>query len=502
MTVDKHTCLSRELTLPKLLLLLAEVVLFALLAVMASSHYGMADGARITAGFLVAYLIPRVVLMRARATSVTAAIILLLLALLFIYVDFKRLTIWTFFDGYTLQEPNIGGDGRAFYKWALHHYDGRYEDVKVVYPGFPMMMLAMWKVLGLNVVWPLAMNLMFTLTSVVLTGMTTRRLLSGRVSARPETLLWGGMALSALLLYYFVMGTAILKEGPIFISMAMAAYALASMSADDPERHRPWRDIILFVVACLMLGFVRTTCLYFVALGVVVVSLQHLQRDWRMSLAMLAVVAVSLFLGNMFSSYSFDRHAEIAGGGWNMQRFYVVGDSRSFYRELLDYYFLYPAWHKALMLPLTASVQFIIPLPWTYYETSHFINVLSRMTYGWYVVGGISLFYYLFVSWRRGANMGAWAWWAALSYAAIAYITAGSVARYVSPIQPLFVPVAMFVLCRLWEGHWRKAFLWWSVFYVILLATALVLSLEIQQATISKMLHTRSLVHYWQDIPY
>jgi hypothetical protein len=60
----------------------------------------------------------------------------------------------------------------------------------------------------------------------------------------------------------------------------------------------------------------------------------------------------------------------------------------------------------------------------------------------------------------------------------------------------------MFVLCRLWEGHWRKAFLWWSVFYVILLATALVLSLEIQQATISKMLHTRSLVHYWQDIPY
>ena len=490
------------MTLPRLLLLLAEVIMFAILAVAASSHFGLADGTRITAAFLVAYLIPRVVLTRARATSTTALVLLLLLAAFLLWVNYKRLTVWTFFDEYSLQEPNIGGDGRAYYKWALFKYLGNSEEIPIVYPGFPMMMLALWKVFGLNVVWPVALNTMFTLTSVVLTGMTTRRLLSWRVKARPETLLWGGMALSLLLFYYFMMGTAILKEASIFISTAMAGYVLASMGADDKERHSPWRDLVLLVMACLLLGFVRTTYLYFVALGVVVMSLGHLRRDWRMSLAMLAIIAVSLLLGNVFSSYSFDRHAEIAGGGWNMQRFYVVGESRSFYHDLLNYYFLYPTWHKVLMLPLTMSVQFVIPLPWTYYETSSTINVLSRMTYGWYVVGGISLFYFLYVSWRREGNMGYWPWWAALSFAAVSYVVAGSVARYVSPIQPLFVPVAMYVICRLWEGHWRRAFVWWSVFYVILVAATLLFCLEIQQAAISKMLHTRSLQHYLQGIPY
>ena len=490
------------MTLPRLLLLLAEVIVFAVLAVATSSHFGMADGARITGALLVAYLVPRLILTRARATSTTAIVILLLLTALLMWINYRRLAGWTFFDGYSLQEPNIGGDGRGFYKWAFLRYYGRPEDFPVVYPGFPVLMLALWKVFGVNVVWPVAMNTMFTLTSVVLTGMTTRRLLSWRVSARPETLLWGGMALSCLLIYYFIMGTAILKEASIFISVAMAGYALAAMGADDKERHHPWRDIILFVVACLLLGLVRTTFLYFIALGVVVMLLGHPRRDWRVSLAMLGIVALSLFLGNLFSSYSFDRHAEIAGGGWNMQRFFVVGDSRSFYHELLNYYFLYPAWHKALMLPLTLSVQFIIPLPWTYYETASTFNVLCRMTYGWYVVGGISLFYFLYVSWHRNGNMGAWPWWAALCYVALAYVMAGSVARYVTPVQPLFVPVAMYVLCRLWEGHWRKAFIWWSVIFVILMAAALVLCLEIQQATISKMLHTRSLVHYWKGIPY
>ena len=71
-----------------------------------------------------------------------------------------------------------------------------------------------------------------------------------------------------------------------------------------------------------------------------------------------------------------------------------------------------------------------------------------------------------------------------------------SVARYVSPIQPLFAPVAMYVICRLFEGRWRKAFMIWAVFFTVLLVSALLLCLEIQQAAISKMLHTQSLLHY------
>ena len=490
-------------SLPRLLLILVEVIALAVLAVSAVSHYGMADGARITVAYTVAYLVPRIVLTRARGTSTAALAILLLVAALMIYIDYLKLGFWTFFDGYSLQEPDIHGDGRIYYKWALNKYDGRVGPQNVIYPGYPMIILTLWKLFGVNVIWPQAMNLMCTLTGIVLTGLTTRRLLSHRVAASPRVLVAGGMALTCVLTYFLIMGTMIIKEGPVILSIAMAGYALASMAASDDERGHLVRDMVLMAVACAVLAIVRTTYLYFIAMGVVLLALPHWRRDWPKGLSMLAIIAVAVILGAMMSTHSFSRHAEVAGGGWNMQRFYVESESQQFYHDLLDYYFLRPFWYKALLLPLTMSVQFIIPFPWTYYDNSTFINLFSRMSYGWYLVGGTALFYYPLMSWRRGKdNMGTWPWWAAGCFAAIAWVMAGSVARYVTPIQPLFVPVAMCVLCRLREGRLRKAFAIWAVCFVILVAIALLFCLEIQQAAISKWLHTQSLVNYLNGRAY
>lgn len=491
-----------RLTLPHLLLILAEVIMLGVLATVSSSHFGLADGARITLSFLLAYLVPRLLLLRSRGSSTTACTILFLVAVLLCYFDYSRLLNWTFFDEFSLQRPNLHGDARVLYKWALNVFQGEEPIDHVVFPGFPMLMVGLWKIFGLNSLWPLSMNLMFTLTTVVLTGLTTRRILSQRVSASAQVLVAGGMLLTCLLIYFLTMCTAMLKEGSIAFSIAMSGYALSSMVAHDQERHHPWRDIVLFVVACALLGMVRTTYLYFILLGVIALSLPRLRRSWPVTLLMCAVVVLSLLLGDHFSSYSFDRHVEIAGGGWNMQRFFVISESQRFYHDLLNYYFLYPIWHKVLMLPLTMSVQFIIPLPWSYYETSSIINMLSRMTYGWYFVGGTAVFYYLYASWRRSMSMGAWAWWPALCFVVIAYVMAGSVARYVVPIQPLFVPVAMYVLCRLYEGRWRKPYIVWMIVFIVLLAVALCLCLEIQQCTFSKMFHTQSLVNYLKGLDY
>lgn len=491
-----------RLTMPQMLLLMAEVIAVAILAVVASSHFGLGGGARITVGYLGAYLVPRILLTRARGTSTTALVVLFLLALGLCYLNYSRLLIWTFFDEFSLQYPNLKGDARVLYKWALNVYQGVEPRDNVVFPGFPLFMVGLWKVLGLSAVWPQSMNLMFTLTSVVLTGMTTRRVLSHRVSVSQQTLVLGGMLLVCLLMFYMFMCTAMLKEASIALSVTMAGFALSSMVACDEERHHPWRDIVLFVLACILMGLVRTTYLYIILVGVIVLSLPHLRRDWMLALLMCGILIVSLVVGNYFSSYSFDRHAEIAGGGWNMQRFYVISESQRFYSEILDYYFLNPIWQKLLMLPLTVSVQFVIPFPWTYNENGTFLNQISRMTYGWYLLGGTSVFYYLYASWRRVGNMGAWAWWPALCYVAIAYVMAGSVARYVVPIQPLFVPVAMYVLCRLYERRWHRPFIIWMIVFIILLAIALLLCLEIQQGTISKMLHTQSLVNYWHGLEY
>ena len=497
----KTTSIKKDITLPTLLLL-AEVVLFAVLAVCSSRHFGLADGARITAAYLVAYLVPRIILTRARGTSIACQVILLLLAALLIYIDYSRLKFFTFFDGYSLQEPNLLGDGRTYYKWALYQYDGRIEPFNVMFPGFPMMMVVLWKIFGLSVVWPQAMNLMFTMTTVVLTGMTTRRLLSHRVKAKSSSLLACGMLLACMLTYFLVMSTTMLKEGTISLSMALAGFTLSSLESCDEERHHLRRDIFLFVLACVLLALVRTTYLYFIIIGVLLLALCHWRNQWRLLALMLCVIVLCVFLGNYFAYYSFERHVEIAGGGWNMQRFYVIGESQQFYHDLLNYYFLRPVWYKVLMLPLTMSVQFFIPLPWSYYDNPTFVNNVARLTYLWYFVGGTALFYYFVLSWRRNERLGVWTWWPALAFAALAYLMAGSVARYVVPILSLFVPVSVYVLCRVHEGHRRKAYLWWMVTLVIVIALVLLLCLEIQQGTFSKMLGTQSLVNYWKGLPY
>lgn len=476
------------LTMPRILLLIAEVIAFAILAWVATGRFGMSDGLGVTAAYAVAYAVPRLLLWRARGSSLGACVLLFVVAVFLMWLDVIRLTGWVEADGFSLQMPNLLNDARFYYKWALYHYNGSAESSSTVFPGFPLMMLALWKVFGLSAVWPQAMNLMFTLMSVVLTGMTTRRLLTGHVAASSRTLVLGGMAMTSMLVYYLVISTSLLKEGPICLAMAMAGYALASMAAVDEERHHAWRDLAVFVLACVLMGFVRTTYLYFIALGIVVMVIPHWRRDWMMALAMMATLLVALLVGDHYASYSFERHAEIIGGGWNMQRFYIKGESQILYRKVLDYYFLYSPWHRVLMLPLTMSVQFLIPLPWLYFERLYLLNIVSRLTWGWYLVGGTAMFYYVVMCWHRQGRVGLWPWWPALAFAVLAYVMAGSTARYVLPIEPLFVPVAMYVVCNLAEGRWRRQFKVWSVLFILLLALALTVCFMFQRGYIDRLL--------------
>ena len=466
--------------MPKMMLLLAEVIVFAILAVAATKHFGMNDGLKITVAYMFAYCVPRTVLKNARGTSTTAHFILLLLAIFILSLSFLRLQHWILADGYTLQYPNLQSDPRTYYKWALQYYQGKEPVGRVAFVGFSLMMVGLWKVFGLSVIWPQAMNIMFTLTSIVLTAMTTRRLLSGKVTMSAQGLLTCGILLTGGLIYYMAVGTMILKESSIYLGFSLAGFSLASMAAQDNERHRLWLDMVLFVLACILIAAVRTTYLYFIALGVIIMVLPHWRRDWMMAAFMLVVFLTTLMVGDHYSYYSFDRHVTIIQGGEAMQEIYVTSESQQYYNKILNNYFLYSPIHRIAVLPITVAVQFIIPFPWTFYEAHTFINTVSRLTWGWYLVGGIAMFYYLFLIWKRHMNMGAWAWWPALSFAAIAYIMAGSVARYVLPINPLFIPVAVFVLCKIHEGRYRKAFIAWTIIFITMLATALIFYHRIQ----------------------
>ena len=486
--------------MPRLLLLLAEVLLFSILAVVSSSHFGVHDGLRITLANIVAYLVPRTILHHARGTSVGAHVVLLVMTAFLLVINYLNLVEWTSFGGYTLHQPGFEGDALKYYKWAWHYYDHSVPWERVIFPGFPFLILCLFKVFGVNVIWPQAMNLMFTLTAVVMTGMTTRRLLSHRVKAMPSTLLTGGMLLYFMLTYNLMMSVSILKEGSITLAMTLAGFAMSSMAASDEERFQPWRDLLLMALACVLMGAVRTTYLYIVLAGIVVMALPHLRRNWVMALSMMALVGLALVVGNEFAAYSFDRHVKIVNGGWNMQRFYVIRGPQGFYPRLIGYYFLFSPLHRAAMLPLTASIQFFVPFPWLNGEDPTLFNYLCRFSYSWYLLGSTALFYYVVMSWRRLEHMGAWPWWPALAFVMLAYVMGGSITRYVLPVQPLFIPVAMYVLCRVFEGRRRKAYTWWMIVFVLVVAVVLLLCLELQEGAVSQALNTPSLIDFLKSL--
>jgi len=461
------------------LLMLAEVIAVALLAAAAVHTFGWSDGLSITISYFIAYLVPRIILTRSRGYTVAAGVILLAVTAVIVPFDLLRLAHWTQLDEFTLSFPNIQGDGRNYYKIALAMYNHTLTGKDtLIQPGFSMMIVGLWKLFGVSAVWPQAMNLMFTLTAVVLTGLTTRRLLTGRLSCQPSTLVVMGMALCAMLSHYLVIGTSILKEGTIFLAMSMAGFSLATMAAIDQERHLLWRDIILLLAAAVLMTIVRASYLYFLILGVVLMTLPHYRRDWPMAMGFIAMLVLLLIAGRFLELYSLERHSEVIGGGWNMNRFYINSEAQQPYKSLLGYYFLYSPLHRLLWLPIPLAAQYVSPLPWTHLDGISYFNLMSRCTWGWYAVGGISMFYYLVLSWRRHDNMGAWAWWPALVFAAIAHVMAGSVVRYVLPIQPLFVPVAAYVLGLLHQGKWRRQFTIWAIIYIVLMIAALVISIK------------------------
>ena len=461
--------MDNRLTMPGKLLLLAEALALAVLAIVATSHFGMADGMRITVAYLMAYLVPLILLKHVRGTSDGAHAVLFIVAVFISIVAYDCLVTWSAPESYSLQRPNLVGDARGYYKLALYEYDRSTEYEGVVFPGFSLMILVLWKIFGLSVIWPQAMNMMFTMLSVVFTGMMTRRVLAHRISVSPRTIVLCAMPLMCLLFFYITSGVTILKEGPSYLSIAMGGYALSSMVAADDERRHLWRDIAIFALACLLMAVVRTTFLYFLALGVVVMTLPNWRRDWVLALCLLVLIAILMVIGNYFAAYSFNRHAEILDGGWNMQR--AFNTDKAYNKSFLGFYFLYSPWHRILMLPITMAMQFILPFPVPWVPESdepYLLCFFTRMTYGWYLFGGTALFYCLFVSWRRHDNIGVWPWWPIIVYMCMAYVMGGTMARYMLPFQPLMVPMVLYVLYHVYQGRWRKSYFIW-IFTVLIL---------------------------------
>ncbi|MBR1551443.1 MAG: hypothetical protein IJ632_03900 [Muribaculaceae bacterium] len=458
------------------------VLAIVALATAAASIFAPDDAARIIAALLVAGAVPMLVYGRCRNASAGGMWVLLVLWGFMAMVGVMQLREWCLMPTFSFDSPDLKSDAGCYYNWAIHHYNGSVPEPKsIVFKGFPLLMTLLFHLLGPNVLWPLTMNMMFTLLAVVVGGQACWRLLHPVVDYKGSFTSTLAMAMTGTLMYYVSQGLAIQKEASIYLGMALTTYVLAGMAKHADDRCRlTLRDALLFGLGCIIMGFVRTTFLYCTFVGIGLMTAAHPRLLWRKGCILLTIALAAFTAGNMHALYSLEQHMVIMEGSGAMSRTFLTGHGPSApYMMLLGPYFSFSVLHRLALLPFVMSVQFFIPFPWTY-NNFDFLRLFLRMAWGWYIIGGIALFYYLFLSWRRPVKLGVWPWLPVVLFAGIAYIIGGSVNRYVLPIEPLFVPVAVYVVCLLRQGLFRKPFAAWAVFFVAVVVVTLAVCHHIQ----------------------
>ena len=194
-------------------------------------------------------------------------------------------------------------------------------------------------------------------------------------------------------------------------------------------------------------------------------------RQWRYHAALLLIALVGWVLGMaMTDHYTVVQQVNNVTGEGGMATMFAADGA---YQRLMGDYFSYSVWQRMLHLPLACGVQWVIPFPWLPQdEPATWLSVAPRLRLGWYVLSGVVLYFYLFRSWRRGWSWAAWAWLPMVCAVAIAYMTGGTVSRYILPFQPWWMALAAVTVLTCWR---RRSFGLFMVAYIALMATVLVL---------------------------
>ena len=476
---------NRPFSMSSMLYLLGEMLALALLAIFAIRVFDLSDAISIILSMTVAYLIPRFIYSRSRYWCHWGHWVLLIMAFLMAMYVVLSIKVCTVDIGETLEEPGLHSDSGSYYAWALSHYDGRCGEPKLPFKGLPLFMLWQWKVLGVSIAWPMALNYMFMLLTMVMTGKVACRLLCRKFEDfKPSTIATVAMLMVALLGFLVSQGLRIQKEAGCALGLLLVGYTLAGMASGEKLTKRIYyRDIAVFVTGCLLLAMVRTNFVYFAVVGALMMLFSNHRANWKYGLVLTIVAAVITVAFSILFSYTFGQQYRTVDGGDAMALAFKVGIVQQPYFNIIGDYYHYPEWKRVLLLPVTAGVQYVIPFPWLYdYSNATILSLLPRFRIMWYFVGGACLHYFLYITilHPKSNNLGMWAWWPLALFMIIAYITGGSVSRYALPLQPLFVVIALFVLLNVKQGNYRRSFTIWMIIYTFVLLAILMLCYNAQ----------------------
>ena len=451
-------------------------LLLAVVVVMPMCLFGIAQGAAIAVSMALACVVPLVLARRCSWWSLASTVAYCAVALFSVVSAIYFLYEVSVGSGATLEMPNLDCDARLYYDWALHYYDGRRPEPYVTFFGFPVLMILMWKALGVSVVWPSAFNLMLMLGAVAMSGSLAAHI-TRSTAMKPTTAATMAISLMGLHGFFLSQGFVIQKEAIVYIAVTMVAMSLFRLQDASASRRKTVASVALYVGACLIFAPVRAKYINFALFGVGLLAISCWRTRWRSIVVMLVMTVATWYLGMMLSTtYNIKQQMETMAGGAEMtESFGMVEGIHLDYLNWMGGYFSLPLFKKLLLLPFTCGTQFVIPFPWGA-EDDSWGAWMPRIRLGWYLCGVLALCYYGMLSWRRRYSVGLVAWWPVICFVGIAYISAGTVSRYILPFQPLYTAVAVYVIACFRIPELRRPLLRAFVGIEVLLAVALVVA--------------------------
>lgn len=462
-----------------------EVVALCIVVALASAFFATHEAFDLTISLVLAYLVPRFVYSTSKLRCDSGQCLLLIVGLALAAYAIISIKSWTVDVGGSFEYPSLKSDDSGYYRWALYYFDARCPEPKVGFKGVSIIMVGLWRVLGVSIVWPIAFNYMLILLSIVMTGKLAVRLFGDKLDdINPKIISVLAMLIVSLLGFLLSQSLRLQKEAACTLGIVLVGYVLAGMSRIEKNNKRIRnKDIVLFVLGCLILAFARTSYAYFAVIGAIMMGLTNHHKRWKDCVLLCCIALGVTLLFSFIFAYSFGQQYRTVAGGESMAKAFKMTLEQQSYSTLIGDYYYYPIWKRLLLLPVTAGVQYIIPFPWIY---DHFeinaLSVLPRFRFMWYFIGGVCIFYYLYISilHNKQNHLGVWSWWPLVVFLIIAYITGGTVSRYILPLQPLFAVIALYVIINVFKGKFRRSFLIWTCVYFFFFSALLIVCYHVQ----------------------
>lgn len=343
--------------------------------------------------------------------------------------------------------------------------------------GYGVLIALIWKLIGsVTIFYPLLVNALFTLLAIILSGVTTRMVLSGRCGWSDDKLQTAGMIFTAAVAYFLFSGTLLLREASASLAVSLLALGAAQCL------RQPWgKGVITFLVGATIIAAIRPSWLFLPCIGAVIIAGRSSSSRSVALLLLIVVVAQWTALDYCFrelGNVEFYSSSE----AFPAENFLHDSPGREVYNHTLGQrYFDASLIGKLVMLPLAAIIQYLTPLPWNFGATATLpTEFLLKFTYPWYIVGALVIYYLIstiYKSWRQrswdvagGTSANRLAAWGLICWMGTVFIAGGSVARYGVPLLPLVVPAAVWTMAE-WR-HLRHTRIY-SIAYLGLLVIAL-----------------------------